>query len=153
MSNMQCRYCNTDIAIFVELLWYCYVNITTSAVHFPDMLYCSCDIALHNISTEPCVVTTVPSGSLGTVKSYFIFSIFFIFCFSICVLRISCPFLIYSSPALDHSPAYVSQNWKYTEKNQQVVIMVTLWWMMMFADCFERSKFSASAPITTSSST
>ena len=73
--------------------------------------------------------------------------------FSSFVFRISCPFLIKSSPALDHSPAYVSQNWKYTEKNQQVVIMVTLWWMMMFADCFERSKFSASAPITTSSST
>ena len=124
MSNMQCRYCNTDIAIFVELLWYCSVNITTSAVHFPDMLYCSCDIALHNISIEPCVVTTVPSGSLGTVKSYLVFSIFQFLYFVFHVL-----FLINSSPALDHSPAFVSQNWLYT-KNE----INELWWWWHYDD-------------------
>ena len=61
---LQYKYRNICQAIVI-LHWQ-YSNI--SRIHFSDILYCYCDIAPDNISIEPLVAITVPSGSIVSVR-------------------------------------------------------------------------------------
>ena len=64
---LQYKYRNICRAIVILLCQYSNISRTV-----PDILYCYCDIALDNISIEPLVAMTVPSGSLGICKIHII---------------------------------------------------------------------------------
>ena len=62
------QYKYRDICQAIAILHCQYSNI--SRIHFSDILYCYCDIAPDNISIEPLVAITVPSGSLVSCTPY-----------------------------------------------------------------------------------
>ena len=130
MPILQYRYRNICRAIVILLCQYHNISRTLSWYVVLLLRYCSPQYFKRALRCDNGTIWFSWNSEIISYIQYF----------SIFVFRNSCPFFIKSSPALDHSPAFVSQNWKYTKKKKStscdacdIMMKMILYWFLLLS--------------------